>query len=292
MKLAIVTMAALALCAGSAVAQQGSSVPDQTTVPQAQQQQSYPETQESNPQYPQTQQQYPQSTYPQSTYPESTYPQNQQQYPQSTYPQNQQQYPQSTYPQNQQQYPQSTYPQSTYPTTAQSGSQIPAGTQLSIRTDQDINATSDDQGRTFDAEIAEDVMGANGQVLIPKSSPAKLVVQDVKAGTMGAGSMEAALALQSVMINGRVYNVASDTQTASGNRGIGANKRTAEMTGGGALLGTVLGAVLGGGKGAAIGAIAGAGAGATAQVVTRGKQVKVPAETVLQFKLDQPVTLQ
>lgn len=248
MRIAIVTMAALALCAGTAVAQQGSTAPDQT-VPQAQQQpQSYPESQESNPQTP-----------------PSTYPQNQQQYPQN------------------QQYPN---------TGTQSGTLLPAGTQLSIRTDQDINATPDDQGRTFDAEISQDVMGPNGQVLIPRSSPAKLVVQDVKAGTMGAGNMEAALALQSIMINGRSYNVASDTQKASGDRGIGANKRTAEMTGGGALLGTVLGAVLGGGKGAAIGAIAGAGAGATAQVVTRGKQVKVPAETVLQFKLDQPITLQ
>jgi outer membrane lipoprotein SlyB len=79
---------------------------------------------------------------------------------------------------------------------------------------------------------------------------------------------------------------------AKDNRGIGANKRTAEMTGGGALLGTVIGAVAGGGKGAAIGALAGAGAGATAQVLTRGKEVKVPAESMLTFKLDQPLILQ
>ena len=58
------------------------------------------------------------------------------------------------------------------------------------------------------------------------------------------------------------------------------------------MLGTLVGAIAGGGKGAAIGAVAGAAAGGTAQVLTRGKEVKVPAETVLHFKLDQPLTLQ
>jgi len=79
---------------------------------------------------------------------------------------------------------------------------------------------------------------------------------------------------------------------ASGREGIGKNQRTAEMVGGGAVLGTLLGAVAGGGRGAAIGAIAGAAAGAGAQVLTRGKTVNVPAETVLTFRLDQPLTLQ
>jgi hypothetical protein len=73
---------------------------------------------------------------------------------------------------------------------------------------------------------------------------------------------------------------------------VGANRRTAEMVGGGAVLGTLLGAIAGGGKGAAIGAAAGAAAGAGVQVLTRGKTVRVPAESVLTFRLDQPVTLQ
>ncbi|HEY7615381.1 MAG TPA: hypothetical protein VH744_01145, partial [Terriglobales bacterium] len=68
--------------------------------------------------------------------------------------------------------------------------------------------------------------------------------------------------------------------------------RTAEMVGGGAALGTLLGAVAGGGKGAVIGAIAGAAAGGTAQVLTKGKEIKVPAESTLQFRLDQPLSLQ
>jgi len=63
------------------------------------------------------------------------------------------------------------------------------------------------------------------------------------------------------------------------------------MVGGGAALGTLLGAIAGGGKGAAIGAVAGAGAGGTAQVLTKGKTVKVPAETILRFQLDRPLHL-
>ena len=56
-------------------------------------------------------------------------------------------------------------------------------------------------------------------------------------------------------------------------------EQTNEMVGGGAVLGTLIGAIAGGGKGAAIGAVARAGAGAGTQVLTRGKTVKVPAET-------------
>jgi len=64
------------------------------------------------------------------------------------------------------------------------------------------------------------------------------------------------------------------------------------MVGGGALLGTLLGAIAGGGKGAAIGLLAGAAAGGTAQVLTKGREVRVPAETVLTFRLDQPLNLE
>jgi len=53
----------------------------------------------------------------------------------------------------------------------------------------------------------------------------------------------------------------------------------------------VIGAIVGGGKGAAIGAGVGAGAGTAVQVMTRGQQVHVPSETLLEFTLDQSVTV-
>ncbi len=66
---------------------------------------------------------------------------------------------------------------------------------------------------------------------------------------------------------------------------------TAKKVGGGAVLGAIIGGIAGGGKGAAIGAAAGGGAGAGVQIITHGEQVKVPSEALLEFRLQQPVTL-
>ena len=211
-------------------------------------------------------------------------PQQTQPYPSEQYP------PAQQYPSQTQQYPQAQQ----YPSGSYYGSNvIPAGTELQIRTNENIVADGQSAGRAYSAEIARDVMDPNGRMLIPKNSPARLTVQEVNSGTMGVGSNQVALALQSVSVNGRVYNVISNTNTEAGDdRGIGANKRTAQMTGGGALLGTVIGAIAGGGKGALIGAVVGGAGGAAAQVLTRGKEVKVPAESMLTFRLDQPLTLQ
>ena len=74
-----------------------------------------------------------------------------------------------------------------------------------------------------------------------------------------------------------------------GKEGIGLNKRTAEFAGGGAAIGALIGAIAGHGKGAAIGAATGAGGGALTEILTKGGSIKIPAETVMTFKLDQPL---
>jgi hypothetical protein len=99
------------------------------------------------------------------------------------------------------------------------------------------------------------------------------------------------LDLQSVSVEGQEYRVSTTDLQRSGKQGLGANKRTAEYTGGAAALGAIIGAIAGGGKGAAIGAGAGAGAGAATQVITKGGSIKVPVETVLTFELNQPVQI-
>lgn len=166
---------------------------------------------------------------------------------------------------------------------------IPAGTTLEIRTNEEINADSAAEGRTYPAELARDVVDTGGKLIAPKGSPAQLVVMKVTdGGRVTSGQIE--LGLRSLTVNGQTYLVETAT-SATGERGLGKNRRTAEMVGGGAVLGTVLGAAAGGGKGAAIGALAGAAAGAAAQVLTKGKEVRVPVETVLNFRLDQPVRL-
>jgi hypothetical protein len=73
--------------------------------------------------------------------------------------------------------------------------------------------------------------------------------------------------------------------------GIGKNKRTAETVGGGAALGTIIGAIAGGAKGAAIGVLVGGAGGAGVEVLNSGRDVRVPAETLLNFRLDRPVTM-
>ncbi len=171
-----------------------------------------------------------------------------------------------------------------------SGLTLPAGTAISVRTNQAVDSRNASEGQTYSAVVVDDVKGSSGEILIPKNSDAQLVIRKVATGGT-TGSPELTLDLNSVTVNGRNYLVSTADVSKKGNSGIGKNKRTAEMVGGGAVLGTLLGAIAGGGKGAVIGAVAGAAAGGTAQVLTKGKEVKVPAETVLKFQLDQPVTL-
>lgn len=163
---------------------------------------------------------------------------------------------------------------------------VPAGTQIAVRSNESIDARDATQGTSYSAQVDRDVVDPNGRVIIPRGAEARLVVRRMNDNNL-------ALDLASIRLNGRTYMV--DTSGASGRgherEGVGENKRTGEFVGGGAVLGTLLGAIAGGGKGAAIGAVAGAGAGAGAQVLTRGDQVRVPAESVLTFRLDRPLYL-
>ena len=168
---------------------------------------------------------------------------------------------------------------------------IPSGSEIRVRTDETIDSNNARSGQRFSASIERDVVGSTGDVLIPRGSRATLVIRQLTTSDSG-NAKEMALDMDSVNLNGVRYRVSTEDVEKSRRDGLGKNKRTATMTGGGAAVGAIIGAIAGGGKGAAIGAIAGAGAGAAAQVLTRGKEVKVPAESVLTFKLDQPLNLQ
>lgn len=162
---------------------------------------------------------------------------------------------------------------------------IPAGTSISVRTSQRIDVRNND-GQVFRGVVDQDVMDASGRVSLPRGSMTELMVRNTS-------NQDLALDLESVTVNGQRYAIAaSPERTADRQRdGIGSNRRTAEYVGGGALLGTIIGAIAGGGKGAAIGAAAGAGAGIGTQVLTRGKRVSVPAESLLTFRLEQPLDM-
>src|SRR6201982_3944698 len=119
--------------------------------------------------------------------------------------------------------------------------------------------------------------------LIPKGANVEMLVKTI-------AKNQFALDLDSVTVNGRRYGVQTqDSVVSSQADGLGANKRTVKFVGGGAVIGAIVGAITGGGKGAAIGGGIGAAAGAGSQVLTRGKSVNVPAESLVTFRLEQPL---
>jgi len=161
---------------------------------------------------------------------------------------------------------------------------IEPGTVVPVRTNQFISSARAD-GRIFTGSVSQDVMGSNGALAIPQGSDVELIVRSAPDGDL-------MLDLESVMIDGRRYGLnASVNRIDSQKEGVGANERAGKFVGGGALLGGLIGAIAGGGKGAAIGAGVGAAAGAGDEMATRGREVKVPAETLLTFQLNQPLTM-
>ncbi len=167
--------------------------------------------------------------------------------------------------------------------------ELPVGSEISVRTNEPIDSATAAEGQTFDAQVTRDAKDANGDVVIPRGASSRIVIKSASKGGRIRGASDLVLDLQSVTIGGRQYLIETAEVAQKGKSGIGANKRTAEYTGGGAALGAVIGAIAGGGKGAAIGAGAGAGAGALTQILTKGRAIKLPAESVLTFSLDKPL---
>ncbi len=161
---------------------------------------------------------------------------------------------------------------------------IPSGTRLSIRTNEAIDSRNASVEQRFSATMAEEVRDGSGNVAIPRGADVALLIRTVS-------NSELVLDIESIEVGGSRYRVSTTDLEKRGREGLGANKRTGEMVGGGAAIGALLGAILGGGKGAAIGAGVGAAGGAGTQVITGGRDVRVPSETVLNFQLDQDLNL-
>ena len=166
--------------------------------------------------------------------------------------------------------------------------ELPVGTEISVRNEETIDSGKAVEGQTFPAEVTQDVADATGKVVIPHGSNAEIVIRSASKGGKIRGASDLVMDLASVSVDGRQYEISTTDVAESGRPGVGANRRTGEFTGGGAVVGAIIGAIAGGGKGAAIGAGSGAGAGALTQVLTKGT-IKVPVESILTFKLDKPL---
>ena len=162
---------------------------------------------------------------------------------------------------------------------------IPAGTSVQVQMIDSVDSATNKVGDTFLASLAAPIV-VNNEVVIPKNADVQIKLASAKTSGKFTGQSELTLELDSVKFRGKSYPLSSSTfQQVGQSRG----KDTAKKTAIGAAIGTAIGAIAGGGKGAAIGAGVGAGSGAAAQVFMKGKQVKVPSETKIDFQLEQPV---
>jgi hypothetical protein len=163
--------------------------------------------------------------------------------------------------------------------------ELPVGTELRVRLDEDLGSKISQPGESFSATVADDVR-VNGEVVIARGSRADGTVVDAKPLGRFKGGALLEVRLDRVHSKWGSYPVStSSIERAEKGKG----KRSAGFIGGGAGFGAIVGGLAGGGKGAAIGALAGGGAGTAGSAFTGNKQIVLPAETMLIFKLQHPV---
>jgi len=164
---------------------------------------------------------------------------------------------------------------------------IPAGQSMLIRMIDGVDSAKNQVGDVFHASLETDLYVGNTVVARKGTDVYGRLANSAKSGTF-TGKSELQLELTRIVIDGKDYPLVSSDYTLQGK---GQGSQTAKKVGVGAVAGTIIGAIAGGGKGAAIGAAAGGATGAGVQVLTKGAQVKVPSETVLEFRLQQPETV-
>jgi hypothetical protein len=164
---------------------------------------------------------------------------------------------------------------------------IPAGTRISVRTIDAIDSTKNRVGYRFQASL-EQPLWVDGNMVVPKGADVYGRLDESKETGTFAGRSQLKLQLTGIVVNGQTLPLVTGEYEVSGKS---KGESTAKRAVGGAAIGSVIGALAGGGKGAAIGAGTGAGVGAGSEIITKGDQVKIPSETLLDFTLQQSVTI-
>lgn len=162
---------------------------------------------------------------------------------------------------------------------------IPEGTVISVSLGETLRSKTNRAGDKFTGTVAAPVE-VGGRAVIPTGAAVSGTVTNAKAAGRFKGGALLALRLDSVTIKGHEYSVKT-SMVSEASKGKG--KRSAAMIGGGAGGGAVIGAIAGGGKGAAIGAAVGAAAGTAGAGLTGNRDITVPVETKLSFKLLEPL---
>jgi hypothetical protein len=164
---------------------------------------------------------------------------------------------------------------------------VPADTTIRVVLDETLGSKTSTTGQTFSATASAPVE-VEGRIAIPKGARATGVVRQAKSAGRFKGGAVLSIALTNVTVEGTTYDLrtANRTQTSTGK-----GKRSAALIGGGGAAGALIGGLAGGGKGAAIGAVVGAGAGTGGAGLTGNREIVLPAETPLTFKLVDPVEI-
>ncbi|MBS1842321.1 MAG: hypothetical protein JSS69_13935 [Acidobacteria bacterium] len=194
--------------------------------------------------------------------------------------------PQAPAPQNNM-APAPNAPSSAAASTSGNSVTLPAGQALLVRMIDAVDSTKNHVGDIFHASLETDLT-SDGVLVARKGADVYGRLATAEEQGKFAGKSELQLELTRLVIDGRDYSLVSSDYNVQG-KGRGGD--TAKKVGGGAVLGAIIGGIAGGGKGAAIGAAAGGGAGAGVQIITKGDQVKVPSESLLEFRLQQPLTV-
>ena len=154
---------------------------------------------------------------------------------------------------------------------------IPSGTSVSVRLGQTISSDKARSGDTWAGTLANDVV-VDGRVVARRGDPVQGRVVDAKASGRLSGT--ALLALQLASIKGTPVVTGTVSRKGGSHKG-----RDTGAIGGTAAAGAIIGALAGGGKGAAIGAGAGAAAGTAGAAATGKKDIRIPVETILTFRV-------
>jgi len=164
---------------------------------------------------------------------------------------------------------------------------VPAGTRILIRMVDSVNSEKQQVGYRFTASL-ETNLQADDMVVAPRGATVYGRLTTAKAAGRMSGGSELTLELTDIVINDTAYPLMTSDYLV---RAEGKGEKTARRVVGGAGLGALIGGIAGGGAGAAIGALSGAAAGTALSAASSGKQVSVPSESLLEFRLEQPVTL-
>jgi hypothetical protein len=164
---------------------------------------------------------------------------------------------------------------------------VPAGTRILVRMINSVDPGKQPVGYRFTANL-ETNLQADDVVIAPRGATVYGRLANAQSAGRMSGGASLTLEVTDIVINGTAYPLLTSTYEV---RSQGQGGKTAKRTVGGAGLGALIGGVAGGGKGAAIGAASGGALGATVSAATPGKQVAVPSESLLEFRLEQPVSL-